>query len=139
MIFYNEKHKEFYEDKLTTLELYNKADVYYKSVIYLLGLTETTRENFKKIFDIKNGEININAIQSPFQTSTSLKVTRIAFSLWNRCYFDSEDDIENANYSPKYNVSEIFNCELAPYFYEAIKIRFPEYTREKNIVKDFEI
>lgn len=138
MIFYNEKHKEFYEDKLTTLELYNKADVYYKSVIYLLGLTETTRENFKEIFDIKSGEININAIQSPFQTSTSLKVTRMAFSLWNRCYFDSEDDIENANYSPKYNVCEVFNCELAPYFYEAIKIRFPEYTRDKNIVKDFE-
>jgi len=138
MRFYNEKHKEFYEDKLKTLELYNRADVYYKSVIYLLGLTETTREKFKEIFDIKSGEININAIQSPFQTSTSLKVTRIAFSLWNRCNFDSEEDIKNEKYSPLYNPSELFDCEFAPYFYEAIKIRFPEYTRDKNIVREYE-
>ena len=42
------------------------------------------------------------------------------------------------NLSANYNVSEIFSCSYAPYFYEAIRIRFPEYTREmsKGITKE---
>ena len=66
------------------------------------------------------------------------KVTRLAFSLWNVCNFDREQDIENKNLSANYNVSEIFSCSYAPYFYEAIRIRYPEYTREisKGITKE---
>ncbi len=45
----------------------------------------------------------------------------MAFSLWNRCNYDSEKDIENEKVSDKYNVSEIFCCSYAPYFYEGIK------------------
>ena len=45
-------------------------------------------------------------------------------------------DIENEKVSDKYNVSEIFCCSYAPYFYEGIKIRYPEYTREKNFERD---
>ena len=56
----------------------------------------------------------------------------MAFSLWNRCNYDSEKDIENEKVSDKYNVSEIFCCSYAPYFYEGIKIRYPEYTKEQN-------
>ena len=59
---------------------------------------------------------------------SSVKVTRLAFSLWNRCNYDSEEDIENEKVSIYYNVSEIFCCSYAPYFYEAIKLRYPEYT-----------
>ena len=32
-------------------------------------------------------------------------------------------------YSSEYNPSNIFCCSYAPYFYEGIKLRFPEYTR----------
>ena len=60
----------------------------------------------------------------------------MAFSLWNRCNYDSENDIENEKVSDKYNVSEIFCCSYAPYFYEGIKIRYPEYTREKNFERE---
>lgn len=95
-------------------------------------------KNFDDIFNLKSGEININALQGKYQTGTSKKVTRLAFNLWNGCNFDREQDIENKNLSANYNVSEIFSCGYAPYFYEAIKIRFPEYTREisKGITKE---
>ena len=95
-------------------------------------------KNFDDIFNLKRGEINIDALQGKYQTGTSEKVTRLAFNLWNGCNYDREQDIENKNLSANYNVSEIFSCSYAPYFYEAIKIRFPEYTREisKGITKE---
>ena len=118
------------------MEQMGKTDVYYKAIVYTLGICETTRDNFSKIFNLRTGEINIDSINGAYQTSTSEKVTRMAFSLWNRCNYDSEKDIENEKVSDKYNVSEIFCCSYAPYFYEGIKIRYPEYTREKNFERE---
>ena len=136
MKFIDSKYREFFNYKYKELQRLGKTDVYYKSIVYILGICETTRDNFDKIFDLKNGEININSINGAYQTSTSEKVTRMAFSLWNRCNYDSEEDIEDERVSLKYNPSEIFNCSYAPYFYEGIKIRYPEYTKEQNINYD---
>lgn len=136
MKFINNKHKEFWNEKYNEMQILGKTDVYYKSIVYVLGISEITRDNFDKIFDLKNGEINIDSINGAYQTSTSEKVTRMAFSLWNRCNYDSEKDIEDDKVSAKYNVSEIFSCSYAPYFYEGIKIRYPEYTKEKNFNKE---
>lgn len=128
MKFIDDEHKQFYESKLEELKSYGKTDVYYKSIVYTLSICETTRDHFTDIFNIKKGEININSIQSAYQTTTSAKVTRAAFSLWNRCNYDGEQDLENDKVSPYYNISDIFCCSYAPYFYEAICIRYPEYT-----------
>lgn len=136
MKFIDSKYREFFNDKYKELQRLGKTDIYYKSIVYILGICETTRDNFDKIFDLKNGEININSINGAYQTSTSEKVTRMAFNLWNRCNYDSEEDIEDERVSLKYNPSEIFNCSYAPYFYEGIKIRYPEYTKEQNINYD---
>ena len=89
--FIDEEHKQFYELKLQEI---GKSDVYRKALIYILAMCETTREHFNDIFNIKDGEININSLQAPYQTGSSEKVTRMAFSLWNRCNYDSEEDIE---------------------------------------------
>ena len=95
MKFIDIKHKQFFYEKYDEIVKLGKSDVYYKSIIYILGICETTRENFDDIFNVKSGEINIDSIQSPYQTGTSSKVTRMAFSLWNGCNYDSEKDIEN--------------------------------------------
>lgn len=131
--FIDEEHKQFYELKLQEI---GKSDVYRKALIYILAMCETTREHFNDIFNIKDGEININSLQAPYQTGSSEKVTRMAFSLWNRCNYDSEEDIENNKPSIYYNPSEIFCCGYAPYFYEAIKLRYPEYTQYNNTIAD---
>ena len=125
--------KKFWEEKYAEMQRLGKTDVYYKSIVYVLGVCETTRDNFDKIFNLKAGEINVDSLQGAYQTGTSEKVTRMAFSLWNRCNYDSREDFNNGNVSTSYNVSEIFCCSYAPFFYEAIKIRYPEYTREKSI------
>ena len=125
MKFLDNEHKEFYN---RVLKQYKKSDVYYKSIIYTLAICSVTREHFNDIFNIQSGEINIDSIQASYQTGTSEKVTRLAFSLWNRCNYDSTTDAEDEKVSVYYNVSEIFCSSYAPYFYEAIKIRYPEYT-----------
>lgn len=137
MEFIDSAHKEFYEKKLDELKKLGKTDVYYRSLTYTLGICETTRDHFSSIFDIKEGMININSIGSAWQTGTSEKVTRMAFSLWNRCMYDSEEDREEGKMSRGYNPSEIFCCTYAPYFWKAIKIRYPEYTRFNEKEKQF--
>lgn len=129
MEFIDDEHEKFWEEKNLIMQKYGKTDVYYKSIVYTLGICETTRSNFDKIFSIENGEINIDSINSAFQTGTSEKVTRMAFSLWNRCNYDSEKDRQKGKISEYYNPSEIFCCSYAPYFVEALKLRYPEYFR----------
>ena len=136
MKFADNEHRRFWNDKYAEMQRLGKTDVYYKSIVYVLGICETTREHFEDIFNLKSGEINIDSLQSAYQTGSSERVTRMAFSLWNRCNYDSEKDIEDGNVSRNYNVSEIFCCSYAPYFYEGIKIRYPEYTKEKNHIRD---
>lgn len=137
-MFANEEHKKFFEEKYKEARAMGKTDVYYTSLIYTLSIAETTREHFNEIFDLKNGEVQLNAIDKAFQTDTSLKVTRLAFSLWNHSIvFDNEESLQKEIVSTHYNPSEVFCCSYAPYFYEAIKIRYPEYTGEKtNIFLD---
>ena len=132
MKFYDNEHKMFWERKLKELKQYGKTDAYYRAIVYVLSICEVTREHFDDIFSIKNGEINIDSLESAYQTGSSEKVTRMAFSLWNRCSYDSTEQIERREYSPYYNPSEIFSCSYAPYFYEEIKIRYPEYTKERG-------
>ena len=122
MKFIDNEHEKFWKNKYEIMQQYKKTDVYYKSIVYTLGMCETTRDNFNKIFNLKKGEININSINEAYQTDTSKKITRMAFSLWNSCNYDSENDCENNKFSPNYNPGELFCCGYAPYFYEAINL-----------------
>lgn len=124
--FVDMEHQNFYEQKLKEI---GESDVYRKALVYTLGICETTREHFDNIFNLKEGLINRNSLQEAYQTSTSMKVTRMAFSLWNSNSYDSDEDLENGIVSPHYTPAEIFCCSYSPYFFEAIKIRFPEYTK----------
>lgn len=127
--FMDKYHEEFFNKKIMEAERYGKTDIYYKALIYTLSICESTREHFAEIFNIETSEINLDCIHTGWQTSTSMKVTRMALNLWNHSLmFDSEEDLEKEIISEHYAPSEIFCCSYAPYFWEAIKIRYPEYT-----------
>ena len=132
MIFESEEHKNFYLEKINEINQLRQEDVYSRSLIYTLGICETTREHFEEIFNMNEGEINPDAINTSWQTGTSAKVVRMAFSLWNRNMYDSDEDRINGKVSSAYNPSEIFCCSYAPYFYEGIKLRYPEYAQNKE-------
>lgn len=110
-----------------------KSDVYHMAVAYLLALDTVTRQHISDIFDYDEDCIKPDALEKPWQTGTSRKTTRLAFNLWNGCCYDGETYTDSEGYtadlpSGNYSVADIFSCSYAPYYWQAIKIRFPEYT-----------
>ena len=136
MNFKDKKHKEFYETTLKQMEEFRKIDVYCRSFVYTLGINQITRKHINEIFDVLRGEINIDSLTKNWQTGTSKKVTELAFNLWNDFKYESSEDMEKNRISSDYMVSNIFCCSYAPYFYEAVKLRFPEYTKTEDMEED---
>ena len=120
-MFLDNNHEEFYKKKLKELKY---KDSYSKSLIYLISMCEETRKHFETIYNMEKNEININCLNEAWQTSYSLCTCRLAFNLFNGLASDNPE-IEMAN--SKYNVSSIFCNKNSRYYFEAIKIRFPEY------------
>ena len=123
--FADEDHKAFFMERSKKL----KPDVYLKSLIYTLGICRDTRRNFDSIYDGRRRSIIPNAIRQPWQTGSSLKVTRLAFQLYTgstpTASLGDDQDIDECR---RYSVSDIFSCSYAPYFFEAICLRYREYT-----------
>lgn len=130
MEFVDSEHEDFYKNKLAELK---KADVYHKSIIYVLGICKTTRDNFKKIFDLKKDIIEVDSLQSAWQTETSKRVTRMALNLWNtNNMYESGKDREMNKTSKNYNISEMFCDGNARYFMQAIKLKYPENFKDRE-------
>lgn len=66
--------------------------------------------------------IKPKALHEGWQTGGSARLTRLAFNLWNGYVEKGEESL-----STPY---EMFDCGYAPYFYEAIRMKYPEYCRE---------
>ena len=122
--FTDDRHKSFYMSQSLKLS----PDVYLKSLIYTLGMCHDTRKNFDIIYDTGLKEINPDAINEPWQTGSSLKVTRLAFQLFTDSTPSAfNNDSFNFFECKRYCVSDIFCCSFAPYFVEAVKLRYHEY------------
>lgn len=132
MNFINQKHKEFYENTLKQVEEFRKTDEYHHAFIYTLGINQVTRRHVNEIFDLLRGEINVNSLSKNWQTGISKKVTELAFNLWNGFPYENFE----GNCVSDFYVSNLFNCSYAPYFYEAIKLRFPEYMKNSQDQED---
>jgi hypothetical protein len=76
--FADEAHKAFY----LALSQKLRPDAYLRSLIYTLGMCGDTRRHFGSIYDTGNRGINSEAVNEPWQTGSSLKVTRLAFQLF---------------------------------------------------------
>lgn len=136
MVFANEEHEKFYYEKLRQARY---QDCYHKALIYILGITEDTRNHFSQIYDIKSGYIKTECLHQGRQTSGSVRVVRLAFNL----YTDgtpSVDDYkrkdEQVSECREYSVSDIFCYGYAMYFWEGIKLRYPEYCHKQKSIEE---
>ena len=83
-----------------------------------------------KIYNFKTGCVKTECLQEGWQTSGSEKIVRIAFNLYTDGtpttdeYKDTEAQITETRL---YSISDIFCTGYARYFWEAIKIRYPDY------------
>ena len=135
MLFKDNDHFQFF-----ALKTEGNKDVYYQTLVYTLGICNDTRKRFDELYDEKERGIISGAINAAWQTGSSRKVTRLAFNLFtdrtptSLTYDESNNTVEeDFNECRKYSVSDIFCCEFAPYFVEAIRIRYPEYMRKRGI------
>lgn len=125
----DEEHEYYY---LLFCRRMEYLDEYHQAVAYLLALDENIRNHVSDVFDFDRDVIILEGIDMPWQTGTSKKVTRLAFNLWDGCCSDGEKYISGDGYelelpSAYYTPSSIFCCYYAPYFWEAIKLRYPCY------------
>lgn len=127
--FKNKTHSDRYKILIMKMD---KDDVYHKSVAYLIALNDDCYKHVTDIFDISSHRIVPEGLTSAWQTSSSLRVTCLAFNLWSGyCY--EETDFDNDSVSRRYSVSEIFYDINAKYFFEAVKLRYPEMFRRETL------
>ncbi len=110
MKFISKEHEAFYNNMEAVL---NTWDSYYKSLVYTLGISDSIRKHINDVFITGDG-IQVEVFNKPWVTSTDRKVMSLAFNLFN-------------GYSGDTDIDSIFSCEYAPYFLEAIKIRYSQY------------
>lgn len=127
IIFISDAHEKFYYEKLKEVRY---QDVYHKALCYCLGISDDTRRNVYRIYDFKTGCVITECLHEGWQTSGSVRVIRMAFNLYcngTPSVSDYEDAEEQVDECRQYTVEEIFCCAYAPYFWQAIQIRYPEY------------
>ena len=107
---------------LSDVSKMRKARQLYSSFFYFVGISEDTRNHVDRMFDFKERLIKPEALHEGWQTGGSARLTRLAFNLWNGYVEKGEESL-----STPY---EMFDCGYAPYFYEAIRMKYPEYCRE---------
>lgn len=138
MMFASKEHYEFYHQ---TAERLN-ADCYLASLIYTVGISEDTRRRWNSFYDEANRQIKTEVLQEGWQTSGSKRITRLAFQLFTdgtptAITFDEKDNSqEDFRECQFYSVSDIFCCENAPFFVEAIKLRYPEYFMIRSVYNE---
>ena len=133
--FMNKTHKNFY---LEYLQKCRYQDVYHEALVYCLGISEDTRNHVNNVYDFKTGCVKPESLMEGWQTSGSLKIVRMAFNLYcNGTPSVSEEwDVESQLQECRsYTVEDLFCCSYAKYFWEAVKIRYPEYCFYSNSIK----
>lgn len=114
------EHHQFYEGMIRMT--HSHTDPYRQALFYLLGLTEQTRSHVRDLYDFDENSICLEGLNKGWQSSSTVKLTRLAFNLYNG-YSGDEDRDAARNYSPYF----LFDTHLLPYFFEAAKLRYPEY------------
>lgn len=102
------------------------------ALVYCLGIDRDTRDHIKQIYDFKTGNVRPECLREGWQTSGSVKIVRMAFNLYCNgtpsVYNYDDSDMERQLHEMScYTVEDLFCCGYARYFWEAIKIRYPEY------------
>lgn len=123
VIFRDDRHEQLYNSLYRHMRY---TDVYHQAAAYLLALDAVGREHTEDLFDIDGDMIKPEGLYKVWQTGTSRKTTRLLFNLWNGYSSENEPPEEDAR--PRdYTPEDIFSCSYAPYYWQAVQIRFPEY------------
>lgn len=127
IIFVDQKHKDFY---LNYLEKCGCRDVYHKALVYCLGIGRDTRSHVDRIYDFESGCVKTKCLREGWMTSGSRRIVYMAFNLYcngTPSVFDYKKKDDQIKECQSYTVEDLFCCSYARYFWEAIRLRYPEY------------
>jgi len=117
--FKDKNHEIRYFEILSKMKY---TDCYHRSAAYLIALANLVPND---VFNFEEDLIIPDGLTKGWQTSSTLRATRLMLNLWNGWAHEDETTETNTTASPLYTVYNIFyDYEYAPYFYEAIRIRF---------------
>ncbi len=117
MKFIDNEHENFYNEKIGQVKF---RDSYINALIYLLASNRETRRYFEEIYNIEKNEINLESLEKPWQTGTSINICRLAFNLFGDIVSDKPED----GSSYLYTISQIIKNINLDCCIEAIKLRF---------------
>lgn len=126
-IFNSHEHCDFF---LKYLKECRNIDVYHIALVYCLGIDTDTRTHIDSIYDFKTGCVKTECLQEGWITSGSARIIRMAFNLYcagTPSVYDYEDAEHQLKECKQYTVEDLFCCGYANYFWQAIKLRYPEY------------
>jgi hypothetical protein len=121
IVFASKEHKAFYTQMLAKVK---NDDSSHRAFFYTMGICEETRRNIDTHFYFKERCIEPEGPNAGWQTGTTHKLCRLAFNLWNG-WIEEGNEQSSTPY-------ELFDCELSPYFFEAIRLCYPEYCHNKE-------
>jgi hypothetical protein len=119
ILFHDNTHKSRFKELLKAYTN-NEPDSFRTALAYLIALTDETYKNRRRLYDEQERCIIPNGLNAAFQTGTTKRLTLLAFNLFTGSTAFC-DDVMQSSCTP----DNIFSNELAPYFVEAIKLRYP--------------
>jgi len=124
LLFKDKQHEEFYTQNIEKTNSFK--DPYRKALFYTLGLTEETRKYVDRLYNFKERCIEFDGLKDGWQTGTSVRVTRLAFNLFNG-FNGGCGDVKPIDDCDRYTPYNLFDCCLMVYMLEAVKLLYPSY------------
>ena len=125
--FTGAEHETFFYKALTKADCF---DVYHQALFYCLGIDRDTRNHIGSIYNFSERTINTECLKEGWLTSGSGRVLRLAFNLFcnsSPSVWDEEGHEKQLKEYECYTPEDLFCCGYAKYFWQAIKLRYPEY------------
>lgn len=115
ILFYDTEHASIYSQISSKMK---EWDCYHQTVAYLISLDKACRSHIEDLFDFEHDNMLPSGLYAEWQCEASRKTMRLALNLWYG-YIDEETE---RNTTPV----DIFDSDLAVFYFEAIKLRFPQ-------------
>ena len=129
ILFASADHERKYHE---TLEKVSVPDAAVEALCYCLCLSPNIRDGLENFFDFHTMQPKPECLKNDALTEDDEKAIKIAFNLFSgdtptiNNYEDSNNQVKECK---SYTVTDLFCSSYAPYFWQALQIRYPEYTK----------
>lgn len=132
--FKDAEHMLFFGENVINTK--SERDTYRKAFFYTLGILPQTRACIDSLYNFKDNCPKLDGFGAAWQTSGTIRICRLAMNLYNGFHQNgtSWNELENDK-DGSFTPYELFATPDAFYMLEAVKVRYPEYTKSDNVIK----